>query len=289
MSADERESQLSAMFDGELPAAECELLARRLSRDPALKRQWARYSMIGAVLRDEPLRPGREVGGQLASGIASRLVVAIEAEQAPEDSTGEVVAAVASAATAAQPAGSVRARWLRPAAALATAAGVAALSVLWLQGRTADDAAGFAALNPAAERANSPATQVVANAGLASAPQSTPEEVIAPPAATRGVRAEVVMAGNGYPALVDRGPGSGEPASYVVPMPSSRAAVGPPAQLANYVVAHSEFSAPLLRRSLLSALVAADSVVAIGTAPAAAVDAPAGSARAVAGDPEAPK
>ena len=42
MSTDERDSQLSAMFDGELPDSECELLARRLSRDPALKQQWAR-------------------------------------------------------------------------------------------------------------------------------------------------------------------------------------------------------------------------------------------------------
>jgi hypothetical protein len=30
---EELDSQLSAMFDDELPAAECELLARRLSRD----------------------------------------------------------------------------------------------------------------------------------------------------------------------------------------------------------------------------------------------------------------
>ena len=35
--SEERDSQLSAMFDGELPAGECELLARRLVRDEALK------------------------------------------------------------------------------------------------------------------------------------------------------------------------------------------------------------------------------------------------------------
>jgi len=33
----ERDSQLSAMFDGELPSAECELLARRLTRDELLR------------------------------------------------------------------------------------------------------------------------------------------------------------------------------------------------------------------------------------------------------------
>ena len=49
----ERDSQLSAMFDGELTAAECELLARRLVRDEALRGQWSRYALIGAALRAE--------------------------------------------------------------------------------------------------------------------------------------------------------------------------------------------------------------------------------------------
>ena len=50
---EERDSQLSAMFDGELPGAECELIARRLSRDEALRSSWSRYSMIGAAIRAE--------------------------------------------------------------------------------------------------------------------------------------------------------------------------------------------------------------------------------------------
>jgi len=50
---EERDSQLSAMFDGELPGAECELLARRLTRDETLRAQWSRFSMIGAALRSE--------------------------------------------------------------------------------------------------------------------------------------------------------------------------------------------------------------------------------------------
>jgi hypothetical protein len=41
-------------------------------------------------------------------------------------------------------------------------------------------------------------------------------------------------------------------------MPASRLAAAPVAQLANYVVAHSEYSTPLTRRSLLSAPVAAE-------------------------------
>ena len=55
MNQDERASQLSAMFDGELPAAECELLSRRLARDEQLRATWSRYSVIGAALRAEPL------------------------------------------------------------------------------------------------------------------------------------------------------------------------------------------------------------------------------------------
>ncbi len=51
----ERASQLSAMFDGELPAAECELLSRRLARDEQLRATWSRYAVIGAVLRAEPV------------------------------------------------------------------------------------------------------------------------------------------------------------------------------------------------------------------------------------------
>ena len=55
MNQDERASQLSAMFDGELPAAECELLSRRLARDEQLRATWSRYAVIGAVLRAEPV------------------------------------------------------------------------------------------------------------------------------------------------------------------------------------------------------------------------------------------
>jgi sigma-E factor negative regulatory protein RseA len=51
---------------------------------------------------------------------------------------------------------------------------------------------------------------------------------------------------------------SREPASYVVPPASSGGRLAPPAELASYVVAHSEYSSPLMRRNLLSALVSGD-------------------------------
>ena len=78
MNQDERASQLSAMFDGELPAAECELLSRRLARDEQLRATWSRYAVIGAALRAEPMarvRPdfSRRVSAALVGGSAVSL------------------------------------------------------------------------------------------------------------------------------------------------------------------------------------------------------------------------
>jgi sigma-E factor negative regulatory protein RseA len=75
---DERASQLSAMFDGELPAVECELLSRRLARDEQLRATWSRYSVIGAALRAEPLaqvRPdfAHRVSAALSAGAHRRI------------------------------------------------------------------------------------------------------------------------------------------------------------------------------------------------------------------------
>ena len=72
---EELDSQLSAMFDNELPAAECELLARRLSRDEELKARWSRYAAIGATIRAEG-------GVRLNSNLAVRVNNAISAEPA---------------------------------------------------------------------------------------------------------------------------------------------------------------------------------------------------------------
>src|SRR2546425_10720611 len=66
-------SQLSAMFDDELSSAECELLARRLSRDEQLKARWGRYAVIGAAIRAER-------GVRLDAGMAARVSTAISAE-----------------------------------------------------------------------------------------------------------------------------------------------------------------------------------------------------------------
>lgn len=56
MSEHEQMSQLSALFDNELPPAEAELVIRRALKDPVLRARWERYALIGACLRNEPVR-----------------------------------------------------------------------------------------------------------------------------------------------------------------------------------------------------------------------------------------
>ena len=51
---------------------------------------------------------------------------------------------------------------------------------------------------------------------------------------------------------------NGEPERYVTPAPNSSASIVPPGRLANYVVAHSEYTGPLSRRMALLGLVATD-------------------------------
>jgi hypothetical protein len=110
-------------------------------------------------------------------------------------------------------------RWWQPVAGGAIAAGVAAMSVLWIrvQAPVGDDA--LLAQNSSA----------------------------------------------GGAAVIQAQADTSPPESYVVPASVERTPMVPTAELANYVVAHSEFSAPMSRRNLLSALVASES----GTAGAA--------------------
>jgi len=208
MSNEELDSQLSAMFDDELPAPQCELLARRLARDEALKARWGRYAAIGAAIRTER-------GLRLNSGFARRVSSAIAAEPA-------LIALPAQHGRAARR-GAAAARWWQPVAGGALAAGVAAVAVLWMRG-------------------SAPVVPAIADLGAA-----VPAVANAPAAA----------------------PDTSDSDSYVVPPSLESASFAPPTELADFVVAHSEFSTPLLRRSALSALVAAEAAT---SAPAPAAE-----------------
>lgn len=219
----ERDSQLSAMFDGELSAAECELLARRLTRDEVLREQWSRFSLIGAAIRAER-------GVKLHDRVAERVQVQISQEVSYGDGAGEATTGVRHAASLASQTARVAAyeRWLRfarPVAGVGIAAGVAAMSLLWLRGQ--DDAAAVLAANPLPETVTvAPAAMVAAN----DAPAPVSEPVIS----------------------------NGEPERYTTPAPTTQTSLAPNARLANYVVAHSEYSGPLSRRMALLGLVASE-------------------------------
>ena len=191
---EELDSQLSAMFDDELAHAECELLARRLSRDEQLKARWGRYAVIGAAIRAER-------GVRLNARIAGRVRVIMRSE--PALGVPEVV----------RPA--VVPRWARPLAGVAVAAGVAIVAILWL--RTQETGPLAAVTAPRA-----PLTTTVAARDPAASLRSAPH--------ARD--------------------------SYTVPAaPRAQAAVVPPTELANYVVAHSMFSQPVARGNLLSSFI----------------------------------
>ena len=111
---EELDSQLSAMFDDELAPEQCELLARRLSRDEQLKSRWGRYAVIGAAIRSER-------GVSLNPPLAGRVSAVILTEPA------------LSGSAAAQGVRRAALRWWQPIAGAAMAAGVAAVSVLWLR------------------------------------------------------------------------------------------------------------------------------------------------------------
>jgi sigma-E factor negative regulatory protein RseA len=197
---EELDSQLSAMFDDELPEAECELLARRLSRDEALKARWRRYAVIGAAVRAER---GVRLDVRLETNLATRVSAAISAEPALEGANvadGQARRAIGF-------------RWWQPVAGGAIAAGVAAMSVLWVRAQAPIGNDEVVAQNPA------PTTVVAQNENASAAP----------------------------------------PAAYVVPTNVESRRYMPEAELANYVVAHSEFAAPVSRRNLLSTVVASES------------------------------
>jgi sigma-E factor negative regulatory protein RseA len=193
---EELDSQLSAMFDDELASSECELLARRLSRDDEMKARWSRYAAIGATIRAEG-------SARLSVELARRVSCVI---------TNEPTLIV-------QPARSVPSRlaagWRWPLTGFALAASVAAASIFWIMPKSQDTAAGLVATNQSVvEPLNDPGH------GLATS------------------------------ATVD---------SYVVPKAREHRGIVPPTQLANYVVAHSEFSSPVNRRNLLSTLMSSES------------------------------
>ncbi len=75
---DQIREQLSALLDGELPRDEMGLLLRRLEKDPALRRTFGSYALIGETLR----APGGRIAAQ---SFAARVSAAIDEAPARAD------------------------------------------------------------------------------------------------------------------------------------------------------------------------------------------------------------
>ncbi len=184
--------QLSAFLDGELPEPESALLLKRLERDDDLRGALSRYSLIGAVLRNDGDVPA-------ARQVAARVSAVIAREPSGR------MAGVSSRSMA----------LLRPLAGLAVAAGVAALALLLVPQFDAQEGAEPGLPLPQlAEAPVEPVTIAAEPADEPSRPYTTPE------------------------------PADG---------PGGLAA----AQFANYLVAHSRYASPLVRRSVVTGLITA--------------------------------
>jgi sigma-E factor negative regulatory protein RseA len=202
--------QVSAFLDGELPSAETELLLKRLTRDGELRESFGRYALIGETLRGA----GAHI---LTRDFTSRVNLAIDGEPVQ-------VAAHAQHARAA--------RWWRPLAGVAVAAGVATVAIVALQQR---------AISPGVHTGSTITAQNTGAARIGAAPIAA-----APIAVSQNL------------------PGAGgvrEALSYTVPVSSTDApAALAPARLTNYVFAHSKYSSGLGQRGVLADLLIEDDV-----------------------------
>jgi len=198
---DRIKEQLSTFLDGELPDPETALLLKRLERDDELRGALSRYSLIGAVLRNDGDVPA-------ARQVAARVSAAIAREPTQGDGGLRLPG---------------RATVLRAGAGLAIAAGVAAAALLLVQQGPLQEAA-----QPEA---------VMAQVG---------ESPIEPVSA------------------VD----DADDTTYVTPPAADGRGSLPPAQFANYLVAHYGYASPLVRRSVGAGLISANDEAAV-TGPAA--------------------
>ena len=250
---DERESQLSAMYDGELPPAECELVARRLSRDENLRYSWENYALIGAAMRGETLA-GRRLAPRVVAGIGR----SVAADAAASADSADLALAVGMPSVPVPAAHVERPprmpRWAVPASGLGLAAGVAVVGVfgvLWL-GSTSREPVSTASILP-------PVGSKVAEVVIPAAP---PQNIVAKAdvASRRSVPSDTASSQDIK--------GNGEPLSYVTPPITSGSRGGTAGfELAGYVGAHSTVSAPMLRHSAMSAVIAAEAPVTLGPAP----------------------
>lgn len=122
MNEQEQISQLSALFDGELPPEQAGMVIRRALRDPSSRATWGRYALIGACVRGDAIGSGRP-----QTDVAARVRARLAAEA--EHSSSIELTGAATAGNAAR-----RHSWLgRGALGGAIAASVAAVSLVMMR------------------------------------------------------------------------------------------------------------------------------------------------------------
>lgn len=103
--------QISAFVDGELPDSEADLLIRRMSQDPEMRREAADYLEIGRIMRGESSARGVErLRERVAAAIDDKVLE--EGEVGPDAESGKA---------------------LRPLLGIAVAASVALIAIFGLQ------------------------------------------------------------------------------------------------------------------------------------------------------------
>jgi sigma-E factor negative regulatory protein RseA len=218
MNEQEQISQLSALFDNELPPAQSEMVIRRALRDPALRASFGHYALIGACLRGEPVHGDRHQP-DVAARVRSRLAAEVDHSRT-------------AAQEAAAKAASNRSRFAllgRGALGGAIAAGVAVLSLVVVR-----------SMAPAAPGVPLQLADVAASVNAAPL-------AVAQPEATQSAPAQMLIAAR-----------DAAPPSYTTPVDNSPAAQRLNGRLVNYVVAHSEVSASAVRFSPLSTVMSGD-------------------------------
>lgn len=238
MIQEERESQLSAMFDGELPATECELLSRRIDRDENLRARWSRYALIGAAMRSEPVATAR-------SGFARRVSAALRGgDTRVRASRG-------------------RKMMLNAAVSASLVVGVAGMSITLLRYTAAGGGAVASGQVAGGQVAGGQvgggqvfSGEMDSAAAPSRAPGSgaVPGNTVARSTAAGSTAAISTMASD---ALARRA-SNGEPVSYVTPASVDTANTALRTELADFIVAHSQYSTPLMRRNMLSAFISSD-------------------------------
>jgi negative regulator of sigma E activity len=186
---DRIKEQLSTFLDGELPEQETALLLKRLERDDDLRGALSRYSLIGAVLRNDGDAPAaRQVAARVSAAIAKEPLRVSAFVRLPRRDT-----------------------LLRSLAGLSIAASVALGAVLLVHQLRAQDPAASQAVM--AQAVDSPVEPVSETADATDDPTTTyvtPPAVDAPGAIAPAQLANYLVAHYGYATpLVRRSVGAG--------------------------------------------------------------------------------